>query len=174
MKNHIVIIGLSFLIFFVGCKTIDTCNDTLGKTFQDIAVKRIIKDPDNSNIVLQLEVTALDTLPDVYFEEFKTLTNSKDPYGIAIDNSARYIREVAIEKTNILITLSEELLQEENSADLHFLFQFKDRRQFIGCTHPGGADKYLLVLRGNLVGDSSPQLALTSFSWEEDFIPGSY
>lgn len=140
----------------------DTCNGTLGNTFEAIEIDSAYLNTDDL-VTLSASMVTLDDLPAEYFEAV-----------IAIDTDTTVIiNSIVATKTNIKLTMVNSIVPEVNEdADLSFDFMFGDRKTYIDCKHSGSSDAYFLELTFNLNHLEGGQFEISNFTWSEIFAAG--
>ena len=144
----------------------DTCNDI--ETFVEMDANLLA---DTSSVKLELQWTQGKFLPKSYFDAYFIYEAPQDRFGIAWQNDFELIDTLTmISTTGLNIELSEEA-ETNLPRDVFLHFIFPDRRQFIGCDHPGSNDDYHLDISFQLF-ENTASIQMRNFTWKETLIKG--
>ena len=162
------IIGLA--VFALACMAAgceeDNCNDN--PTFVEMQAG---VEETSTGVVVSLVWTGGEALPVSYFQDVHLITGAIDLYGNAWQNDFELVREInAVDSQRIDIVFEDAVRSRLDSAiELHL--QFRDRSEYIDCSHPGAPDGYYLDLE-LLLEDAGGALRIAAFDWDELFVPG--
>lgn len=150
---------LGILIGFGSCVK-DSCNGSLGNTFDAVEVDSLSYSGDSLNALFNS--TTLAALPENYFETWQ-----------ANDSLTLVECDLNCTSNSLLLSINEiHLPLIDSSRSYNFNYAFEDRRNYIDCQHNGSSDKYTLVLSFDLYRTDTVTFTISNFSWQEFFLAG--
>ncbi len=161
MRNVRMVLGICLLIVHASCIP-DTCT-ALGDTFQEIALDDVQVNG-TGQLVVSFYIDALNALPERYFEDGTIagtyISEEVDGFGD--------IESYVLGKERFVITFKTEALPlEGENKPVALAFDFRDRRWYVDCRHPGMSDSYHVLLKMEILNRGVEGFDLSSFEWSQ-------
>lgn len=172
IKVFCYLLTLAAVFYLASCAE-DTCNEKLGDTFNDLTVDSTYLDS-SQYLNVNLKVNSSKHLPESYFNDCTLIESTNDPFGGSWKNSWEMIDTVLFSKNTAQIRIRPEFIPAEGKTiSLHLHLSFKDRAQYIDCTHGGSSDEYNLNLDFEIKRVKG-RFKTSHLTWNEKLLRGGW
>ena len=172
MKLEFSFICICAFLLFSSAKscTKDTCN--IEDTFSQITLTKAPVKSVGDTVKIFLEFVLKTALPDGYFKAVVVDQGREDRFGNPWDNDFKHLFGVEMSASGATLNIKRDSIKEgSNQGSFHF--KLPDRRSFIDCGHPGGADSYLLDL-GFTILNTVNAYSAKDLNWKEELRKGPF